>query len=89
MAKAIPPAIVSTAFNLSMKKGKSVGVVVLTNGDSAVVKLEAVHDADYAKATDKQRQELMDNMTKVFGSLDYQLYVKGARDRAKVKVVGE
>ena len=85
--KNIPAAIIDTAFSLDMQKNNTVTTAVLSNGDSAVVQLTAIKSADDREADQKKIQALQKDMPLQMGGLEYQLYVKGARDRAKVKII--
>lgn len=85
--KAISPTILSTAFGLSMQMGRSAGTAVLENGDSVVIQIHSINNANFDKASSKQQQQLIDDMTKHMGELDYQTYVKSAHDDAKIKII--
>jgi len=85
--KNIPPSILSTAFGLSLQQGHSAGVAVLKNGDSAVVKVFSIDNADFDKVSQQEQEKAIDDITKHFGALDYQVYVDSAHKRAKIKIV--
>lgn len=84
--KKIAPAILSAAFSLSLQKGHFAKTVVLRNGDFVVVKVLAIKNANFDRAVQKQQQQLVSDITKHMGQLDYQIYVKSAHKHAKIKV---
>lgn len=85
--KNIPHSILSAAFRLPLKQGYSAGIAVLKNGDSAVIKVISVANANYDKASQEKQQQAVTDMTKYLGTLDYKVYVNSARKKAKVKII--
>lgn len=82
--KSVPSTIVAAAFALALKN--NVTTTVLTNGDVAVIQLRAVKSPAHPSPANSS-QILEQNLLSDWGRLEYQLYVKGSRDRARIKMM--
>lgn len=87
--KSIPPAVLESAFSISLKKGHSVTTAVLKNGDSAVIQLTTIKPADFNQASEKQRNALKKTLSTDWGDIDYQFYMKDAKNRSKIVISGK
>lgn len=85
--KNIPSAIISAAFAATLQKGQAAATAVLKNGDSAAIKVLAIKNANFEHASAQQQQQLVNDMAKYLGQLEYQIYIKSAHKHAKIKMV--
>ncbi len=85
--KNTPSPVLSAAFSLTLAKNGNVTTAVLPDGDTAVVQLIGIQFPDYSKANPKEIAQLQQSMRTQMGTLEYQLYATGARNRAKVKII--
>lgn len=83
--KLISSSIITAAFALT--KNNPVTTVALTNGDSAVIQLNKITAVDSKQQAAKNLQAIQQKLVSDSGQMEYQLYVRSARDRAKVKVM--
>lgn len=84
--KIIPDSLLTTAFRLTEQKGQRTATVALPNGDAAVVLLAGIHLADDRQVSSRERQTLKQDLADRWGQLNYQFYVQGIQDRAKIKI---
>lgn len=82
----LPPVLVTAAFSLTLEKNHTATTVVLPNGDSAVVQLQAIKDPVAKILTAKEQQALQQNLLTSEGQKEYQQFVQTARDNAKIKL---
>lgn len=59
--------------------------VALSTGDYAVISLSDIQYANAASLSGSEKDQLSKAISSSFGSVSYNLYVKGLRDKAKVK----
>lgn len=83
--KKLDPVIVNQVFGLT--EARPFVVVALANGDSAVLSLSSVRLADFAKATDKDKQQITSALALSQAKQMASLYMKGQQDAAKVKIL--
>lgn len=76
------PLINETAFNLL--RPTSLGSVVLSNGNFAVVKLKQVNDGKLSALDKEQRDSLVQQIEASYGMMDYDLYVKSLINQAQI-----
>lgn len=89
--KNIPADILAAAFRLApqAKDPHPVTSAHLGDGDYAVVQLKKIIPANYAKASQKERDEFAKQLKQYGATLDYQTYSKSMHDQAKIKVYAE
>ena len=87
--KNIPLAVMDAAFSLTMQKNHTITTASLSNGDAAIVQLTTIKLADDKKASSKEIEALQKNNRSQLGALEYELYVNGVRNRAKIKIVSD
>ncbi len=84
--KTVKPLLLTAVFSkLSMEKGHKIATVALTDGDVAVVKLDAVNKPDFAKVSAGKKQALKIKLQQYAGRLEYQLYVHSVKQNTKIK----
>jgi len=83
----IDPMIVALAFQLpKVSEGKiSAAGQVLASGDYVLVQLDKVSDGDWSGASKEERRILREQMENTFGLVDYEYYVQGLMESAKIK----
>ena len=58
----------------------------MARGGYAVIAITGVHDGDYLKSPPAKQRVFGDQLANTFGQLDYQLYVRGLLNKAKVEI---
>jgi peptidyl-prolyl cis-trans isomerase D len=84
-----PATLINMAFRMprpALPTKPSTAGIKLSNGDYAVLLLAAVHDGVIDDKTDFERRVYREQLENSFGQLDYALYVKGLKDRAKIVI---
>lgn len=83
--KNLDAAIVNQVFQLSA--AEPFALLALSNGDSALVYLNAQHLGDFAKASAKDKQQITDALALAQAKQMAGLYMNGQQQAAKVKVL--
>jgi peptidyl-prolyl cis-trans isomerase D len=83
--------LVQLAFRQPAPKDKiaQYDSAAMSNGDHAIVSVEKVYPADVKKMVAEQRDNIKNSLVANYGSLDFNLYVKGLREKAKVKLLNK
>ena len=84
--KHISPNILSAGFQLNLQKDHTTTTVVLPNGNSAVVQLQAIQWPNFNTLSSAAQKELMQKMADYFGQLDYQFYIQSTKKNATIKI---
>lgn len=80
--------ILQTAFSLPYPNGRksSIGGVALSNGDYAVVVLNAVHKKPLKEISKQQKDNYEKRLAEDNAKLEYSLYVKSQLSHARIKI---
>lgn len=84
---AIDPTIVTLAFQLPRVNQGEISATgqALASGDYALVRLDKVSDGDLSRVSKEERRILREQMENTFGMVDYEYYVQGLMESAKIK----
>jgi peptidyl-prolyl cis-trans isomerase D len=84
----VPAEILKTAFEIPAEKAGSkseISLVSLANGDSALVRTQAIHSPDMTKVSADEREKMKQQILSLYANQLYALYTKSWEDKAKLK----